>query len=93
MLSVYGKLDPQKSEVMNSYRLALLGVVFAFDTINSPVRTGRPYDSAMNEIAPEIKAILAVHIFNKFPTLKQRKFWGSGLWSKGTFTAYWGGVS
>lgn len=29
----------------------------------------------------------------KFPDLKRRKFWGSGLWSKGTFYSSVGGVS
>ncbi|MDR1913559.1 MAG: hypothetical protein LBQ68_03635 [Clostridiales bacterium] len=24
----------------------------------------------------------AIWIFKKFPYMKQRKFWGSGLWSK-----------
>ena len=24
-----------------------------------------------------------VHIFTAFPKLKERKFWGSGLWSRG----------
>ena len=24
-----------------------------------------------------------VHIFTVFPKLKERKFWGSGLWSRG----------
>ena len=45
------------------------------------------------EIAKTMKSISAVYIFTKFPLLKQRKFWGSGLWSKGTFYASVGGVS
>jgi len=34
-----------------------------------------------------------VHIFNKFPKLKGRKFWGSGLWSRGTYYASVGHIS
>ena len=45
------------------------------------------------EISKTIKSISAVHIFASFPTLKGRKFWGSGLWSKGTFYSTVGSVS
>lgn len=37
------------------------------------------------EIAKTLKSISAVYIFAKFPKLKGRKFWGSGLWSRGTY--------
>ena len=36
-----------------------------------------------------LKSISAVHIFTAFPKLKERKFWGSGLWSRG---CYYGSV-
>ena len=39
------------------------------------------------EIAKTLKSISAVHLFNRFPKLKSRKFWGSGLWSRGTYYA------
>ena len=45
------------------------------------------------QIAKTMKSISAVYIFTKFPDLKRRKFWGSGLWSKGTFYSSVGGVS
>jgi len=45
------------------------------------------------EIAKTLKSISAVYIFTKFPALKGRKFWGSGLWSKGTFYSTIGSVS
>lgn len=45
------------------------------------------------EIAKTLKSISAVHIFNKFPKLKGRKFWGSGLWSRGTYYASVGHIS
>jgi putative transposase len=37
------------------------------------------------DIAKTLKNISAVYIFTKFPTLKGRKFWGSGLWSDSTY--------
>jgi putative transposase len=37
------------------------------------------------DIAKTLKSISAVHLFHKFPKLKSRKFWGSGLWSRGTY--------
>ena len=38
-------------------------------------------DDAPSSIARTLKSISAVHIFTAFPKLKERKFWGSGLWS------------
>ena len=40
-------------------------------------------DEAPSTIARTLKSISAVHIFTAFPNLKERKFWGSGLWSRG----------
>jgi len=37
------------------------------------------------DIARTLKSISAVHLFTKFPNLKGRKFWGSGLWSDSTY--------
>jgi len=45
------------------------------------------------QIAKTLKSISAVHLFNKFPTLKKRKFWGSGLWSSSTYYASVGHIS
>lgn len=39
------------------------------------------------EIAKTLKSISAVHLFTRFPELKKRKFWGSGLWRRGTYYA------
>ena len=44
-------------------------------------------------IAKTLKSISAVHIFHRFPKLKGRKFWGSGLWSGGTYYATVGHIS
>ena len=51
------------------------------------------HKTAPVEIAKTLKSISAVHLFNKFPNFKQRKFWGSGLWSKGTYYASVGHIS
>lgn len=45
------------------------------------------------EISRTLKSISAVHIFNMFPKLKGRKFWGSGLWSRGTYYGSVGNVN
>ena len=45
------------------------------------------------EIAKTLKSISAVYLFNRFPKLKSRKFWGSGLWSKGTYYASVGHIT
>jgi len=46
-----------------------------------------------NEISRTLKSISAVYIFEKFPHLKGRRFWGSGLWSRGTYYGSVGNVS
>ena len=45
------------------------------------------------QIAKTLKSISAVHLFNLFPALKSRKFWGSGLWSRGTYYATVGHIA
>jgi len=52
-----------------------------------------PPTTAPVTIAKTIKSILAVGIFKTFPTLKQKRFWGSGLWSDGTYYGSAGSVS
>lgn len=51
------------------------------------------HKTAPVQVAQTLKSISAVHLFNKFPEIKQRKFWGSGLWSKGTYYASVGHIS
>lgn len=53
---------------------------------------GSPKDSP-SDIAKTLKSISAVHIFNTFPKLKGRKFWGSGLWSPSTYYGSVGHIS
>ncbi|SHK61319.1 IS200/IS605 family transposase, partial [Paramaledivibacter caminithermalis] len=52
----------------------------------------KPYISP-SEVVKTIKSITARYIFKKFPKLKQRKFWGSGFWSKGYYVGTTGAVS
>lgn len=44
-------------------------------------------------IATTIKSILTVDVFTKFKNLKSQKFWGSGLFSRGTYYGSAGTVS
>lgn len=45
------------------------------------------------DVARTVKSILAVSIFRRFPLLKRKRFWGSGLWSRGTYYGSAGAVS
>lgn len=69
--SVYG-WELQAIEVMPDH----VHIFVQADHLTAPV-----------EIAKTLKSIAAVHIFHVFPKLKGRKFWGSGLWSRGTYYA------
>lgn len=75
--SVYG-WELQEIEVMPDH----VHVFVQADHLTAPV-----------EIAKTLKSISAVHIFHAFPQLKGRKFWGSGLWSRGTYYATVGHIS
>jgi putative transposase len=44
-------------------------------------------------VARTIKSILAIAVFRQFPSLKRKRFWGSGLWSRGTYYGSAGTVS
>lgn len=44
-------------------------------------------------IAATLKSILSVDVFRAFPTLKKRRFWGSGLWTGSTYFGSAGTVS
>lgn len=44
-------------------------------------------------IAQILKSKLALSVFQHFPTLKKRRFWGSGLWSRGCYYGSAGTVS
>jgi len=44
-------------------------------------------------VVQTIKSVSAVYLFERFPSLKKNKFWGSGLWSPSTFYGSVGNVS
>lgn len=44
-------------------------------------------------IATALKSLTAVAVFTSYPKLKGQKFWGSGLWSRGTYYGSVGNVS
>lgn len=52
-----------------------------------------PHIIAPVTIAQTLKSISAVRLFYAFPYLKEKKFWGTGLWSKGTFYGTVGSTS
>jgi len=52
-----------------------------------------PPTTAPNTIARTLKSILTVSVFRQFPTLKRKRFWGSGLWSDGCYYGSAGTVS
>ena len=52
----------------------------------------RHMDSPVN-IVKTLKSLTAVAVFYAFPKLKGQKFWGSGLWSRGSYYASVGNVS
>lgn len=51
-----------------------------------------PTDIPAN-VAKTLKSISAVAIFMAYPELKKQKFWGTGLWSRGTYYGSVGSVS
>lgn len=78
-------------ETCKEYDWTVIALEVMSDHVHLFVQTDhmtRPVD-----VAKTIKSISAVHIFAKFPKLKQRKFWGSGLWSRGTYYGSVGDVS
>jgi putative transposase len=45
------------------------------------------------DVVRTLKSISAVAVFHKYSDIKQQKFWGSGLWSKGTYYGSVGQIS
>ena len=50
-------------------------------------------DDAPATVAKTLKSISAVAVFSQFPDIKKQRFWGSGLWSSGTYYATVGQIS
>jgi len=77
--------------ICDHYKYEVLSMEIMPDHIHLFVSV-KPYISP-TEVVKTIKSITAVWIFKKFPNLKKRKFWGSGLWSKGYYVGTAGAVS
>lgn len=52
-----------------------------------------PPTVAPTEIVKQLKSITANRAFAKFPGLKKKYFWGSGLWSRGYYIGTAGNVT
>lgn len=79
------------STICKGYGYDLLELEVMPDHIHLFVSTP-PY-IAPTEIVKTIKSISATSVFRKFKKLKGRKFWGSGLWSKGYYVGTAGTVT
>ena len=51
-----------------------------------------PTDTPVN-VVKTLKSTTAIAVFCRFPELKKQKFWGSGLWSRGTYYGSVGQIS
>lgn len=79
------------AEICAHYEWKLVSLEIMPDHIHIFIQAN-PQTAPM-EIAKTLKSISAVHLFSKFPNLKRRKFWGSGLWSRGTYYASMGQIT
>jgi putative transposase len=52
-----------------------------------------PPTVALTDVSRTIKSLSAVRLFSCFPALKKNKFWGTGLWSRGSYYGSVGQVS
>jgi len=79
------------SQTCAEYTWSVESIEIMPDHVHLFIQVG-PTDQPSN-IARTLKSISAVHMFAKFPDLKGRRFWGSGLWSRGTFYGSVGNVN
>lgn len=79
------------AELCIQYNWELLALEVMPDHIH--VFVSAPPKIAPLSIATTLKSILAVDIFREFCGLKQRYFWGSGLFSRGCYYGSAGSVS
>lgn len=78
-------------EICESYEWEVLALEVMPDHLHLFVSA--PPKIAPMTIASTLKSIIAVDVFKTFPWLKERKFWGSGLFSRGTYYGSAGTVS
>lgn len=79
------------AETCTTYGWELREIEVMPDHVHIFVQAG--HTTAPFEIGKTLKSISAVAIFRKFPNLKRKRFWGSGLWSRGTYYATVGHIS
>ena len=78
-------------EIAEEYDWKIESLEVALDHVHLFIQAN-PTDSPA-DIARTFKSISAIFLFTKFPKLKERKFWGSGLWSRGTYYSTVGKVA
>lgn len=71
------------SQVCAEYGWEVNGVEIMPDHVHMFIQVN-PTDCP-NDVVRTLKSISAVHLFAKYPTIKGRLFWGSGLWSNSTY--------
>lgn len=79
------------TEICIEYNWILHSIEIMEDHIHIFIQTD-PAASPVN-IVKTIKSITAVKIFTIFPKLKQKWFWGSGLWSRGYYVGTCGHIT
>jgi len=78
-------------EVCRTYKWSIEAIEIMPDHVHLFLQTS-PH-VALVDVAKIIKTITAIELFKMFPDLKRDKFWGSGMWSRGTFYGSVGQVS
>ncbi len=78
-------------EICDSYGWELISEEVMPEHIH--VFVSAPPKIAPLTIASTLKSIIAVDVFRAFPTLKKKRFWGSGLFSDGCYYGSAGSVS
>ncbi len=84
-------LKEQMHEICKRYGWEILALECMSDHVHLFVSA--PPKTPPMVVARTVKSILAVSIFRRFPGLKKRRFWGSGLWSRGTYYGSAGAIS
>lgn len=79
------------AEICKSNNWLLHGIEIMPDHVHLFVQLD--LETAPNHAVRLFKGISAVHLFKAFPKLKERKFWGSGMWSRGAYYTTVGSIS
>jgi len=79
------------NEICRKYGWFVIAIEVMPDHIHAFIQT--THQDAPYNVIKTLKSITAVQVFTKFPKLKANKFWGSGLWSRGSYYANVGQIS